>query len=356
MLVIGPMVPPIHGASIVTSAMVTYLKGRGHSVRVLNTSPAATGGPLGYHLSRLWACLRNVAGILTGESHATVYMVPSGGLGLVYDTIMVAACAMKGHRMVFQHHSFAYINQISPLMRFIVRVSGTGQRHITSCARMAQFFRRNYGADLSVSPISNLPFFAQELEAAIAGPRTGPIVLGYLANITKEKGVDRFLDVMAALRTRGSTATAVIAGPYTGPGIEAYLQSRLSQLPGVHYAGPLYGEAKKAFFRSLDMFVFLSRYVNETQPLVVYEAMAASVRVAVTDRGCLGDMIGEDDIVLDLDASDIEPVVNAVLEMERTRAAGEETDARNLRRQRLFRQAVADEVNALDAFFAKVDG
>src|SRR4029077_16115808 len=59
----------------------------------------------------------------------------------------------------------------------------------------------------------------------------------------------------------------------------------------VTYLGPVYDEAKTAFYRDLDILLFPTDYANEAEPLVIHEAMRSGVHVIACDRGAISEML-----------------------------------------------------------------
>ncbi|CAN0507481.1 unnamed protein product, partial [Phaeothamnion confervicola] len=115
--------------------------------------------------------------------------------------------------------------------------------------------------------------------------------IGFLSNISLQKGVDVFLDLCQHLEERGWDGVAYIAGPFQDNEIKEYVFARLRNLNSICYLGPVYNELKNAFFEKIDIFIFPSSYSNEAEPLVVIEALANSIPVISTARGCLMEMI-----------------------------------------------------------------
>ena len=155
---------------------------------------------------------------------------------------------------------------------------------------MAERLRERYNPGLRTEVISNFAFLGA-LEPHGTNSSRGLSAIGYLSNISFEKGIDRFLDVMAALRARGSRLTGRIAGPFADHSVKHYVEERVAEIGGIEYVGPVFGESKSRFLSSIDMLVFPTRYLHEAQPLVVYEAQAAGVVVSASDRGCIAQMI-----------------------------------------------------------------
>lgn len=116
---------------------------------------------------------------------------------------------------------------------------------------------------------------------------------GYLANLDPRKGVLRFLEAIAALRNAGIPVEARIAGPSTAAmtieTLRAEVETRgLGKIVSV--LGPLYGDRKVEFLRSLDLFIYLSR--RDYFPLVVIEAMSCGVVPVVYDNEGEAELVG----------------------------------------------------------------
>jgi glycosyltransferase involved in cell wall biosynthesis len=126
------------------------------------------------------------------------------------------------------------------------------------------------------------------------------------------KGIDRFLDLAAELASVPDLEVH-IAGPFADRETQALVERQVALLPNITYHGPLFGNDKQQFYELIDMFVFLSRYPNEAEPLVIYEAMAAGLPVAVTNRGCMCELLGRPmTIVVDSEARDVAPIVSQI--------------------------------------------
>jgi glycosyltransferase involved in cell wall biosynthesis len=65
----------------------------------------------------------------------------------------------------------------------------------------------------------------------------------------------------------------------------------LAASSNTQYLGPLYGDAKQRFYEQLDIFLFPTRYANEAEPLVVFEALRSGVHVIACDRGSIPEML-----------------------------------------------------------------
>lgn len=310
-LMIGPFPPPVHGAGLVTEATANLVAASGIRARRLSTSPGTLHRGLTYHIRRLRACLIALVAILTASRATKTYLVLSGGWGLAYDLILTVAARLRGFEIVFHHHSFAYLDRRSPLMATIIALAGHHQHHIVLCSAMARKLSERYANCGAVTVVSN----AIHLPAASPSPRAGPLrTIGFLANLTRDKGIDTFIDLAALLRARGLATKAVIAGPAAEAGITDLLQNAQERLGGIEWLGPVHGKARESFFAQIDLLVLPSRYANEAQPLVIIEAQDRAIPVAASQRGSIATMLLDDPgLRLDPLASNLSSLVETII-------------------------------------------
>jgi glycosyltransferase involved in cell wall biosynthesis len=322
-ILIGPMTPPVHGQSVITDRVVQTLASDSLPILVLSTSPRPGSRGLRYHLTRLKAYLRCFKALFENAPapRRLVYLSLSGGWGLFYELALVAIARLNRYDIIFHHHSFAYINRPSLILRAIVKLAGPTQMHIVLCSAMAQNLAGIYRPGLRTQVISNLVFLDLPARAIRRSPR--PLTtIGYLSNISFSKGIDRYLDLLADLRASGSQLAGRIAGPYADKGVQQYVERRIREIGGIDYVGAVYEHHKAPFFSSIDLLVFPTRYPHEAQPLVVCEAQAAGVPVAASDRGCIREILGAaGPLLLDHEASDFAQLVRQIMIWENDSAS-----------------------------------
>ncbi len=218
--------------------------------------------------------------------------------------------------MIFHHHTFSYIANPSPFLKAIVKIAGHRQVHIALCGTMARRLKELYGRRLNFHVVSNLAFM--DLPEPREPTPVRPLgAIGYLSNVSLAKGIDRYLDLVALLRAKGSRLKGLIAGPFEDGNVQNYVEQRLLQIGDVDYVGPVYSDRKTAFFSSIDLLIFPSR-LNEAQPLVIFEAQAAGIPTAASEVGCIADIIGPaPELLFDSDAPDLTELAEQILRWER---------------------------------------
>ena len=191
------------------------------------------------------------------------------------------------------HHSFAYLNRRSRLTALCMKTLGNAQ-HIALCPEMAKGISTTYGIpQQQLTVLSNAAFLPALETGAMDSTNaqsTTPIRIGFLSNITAEKGIFEVFSTLRQADNAGIAYEAEIAGPVDA-GIQQQFQSELATLPKARHVGPLYGADKQRFFQRIDLLLFPTRYQNEAEPVTLHEALQAGATVVAASRGCIGGML-----------------------------------------------------------------
>lgn len=277
--VVGPLPPPVNGFAVITEALAKVW-GASHQTVLLNTSPTRPR----------WARLCDFARFLKQgmkRKRSTLYLALSGGKRQWVDSLYLAFAAARGARLLIHHHSFAYLDRQTLSARFCMWLSRAGT-HIVLCDCMRTLLEERYGLrEGSAVALSNVAFVSPRDPVEVRP--AGPLRVGYLSNITREKGIIDYFELLQLAQVRGLNLAGRVAGP-VAPEIQVEF-GRLLESSGAHHMGPVHGQAKDAFLRSIDVLVFPTRYVNEAEPVVIWEALSCGVPVIAYGRGCIAEML-----------------------------------------------------------------
>jgi glycosyltransferase involved in cell wall biosynthesis len=289
----GPFPPPVHGLSTTNAEVHKNLVALGADVSVLNTSAPSLDRSLLQRLGRLPAIMRGLRQLATMpiSPRTAFYLSVSGGWGQIYDVLYLLLARMRKMRVFIRHCSFAYLEQPTWLARLLVASAGRRAVHVTQSKGMAERLQALYGAG-HVVPISNAVLYPKELGAGRY--RMAVTKLGFLSNLSAEKGVFEFLDLMAAAKEAGLPITGMLAGAYQDQDTRERVEERLRSLCHVDYLGAVYGAEKGRFFEAIDVLVFPTRYRNETEAKVNHEALSRGIPVIAYGRGCIPEIVSAD--------------------------------------------------------------
>jgi glycosyltransferase involved in cell wall biosynthesis len=291
---IGGFPPPVGGAAMVNAMVCDALVADGVDVTRIDVSGQrlSHSRTFAFHAHR---AVRNLLGLRRARAlasrDAAIYVVPDAGLGAWYTRAHMAGAARRYGAVMIHHHSCRYMEQHDRAIAAVATIAHDRATHVFLTDGMATAFRRQYG-DVRFRVATNAHFVAEEA-ARLPAPRPGgPIRLGHLSNLCADKGFFAVADAFDALRAAGVASTLTLAGPI----LETAVAKRIAGLieahgSAVHHVGPLAGEAKLAYYRDIDVFLFPTAFSQEGAPLVIYEALAAGCPVLATNRGAIAEVI-----------------------------------------------------------------
>ncbi|WP_439405837.1 glycosyltransferase family 4 protein [Bradyrhizobium sp. DASA03076] len=309
-MAIGQIPPPMDGLAYITSEYLKLLA-EDHDIKILNISPKVAKRGIAYHLSRTFTVLLASMHLVSNawRSNRTCYMPCQSDFGLVYTIYLLAVARLLRYPTYLHHHNFGYINERRRIMGLALHAGGPETVHIFLCERMQQRFGETYWRPKRSVVISNAAFVSPTTNR-LEPSSEGPLKIGLLSNLNREKGLYLFLDLLRAAREQGLNVLGTLAGPVREAQDKSALEAAQKELGDVlQYAGPLYADDKLRFYESIDVFVFPTIYANEAQPTVLYEALAAGNLVIAYERGCIASQIGNSGVSISQD----EPFVPAAL-------------------------------------------
>jgi glycosyltransferase involved in cell wall biosynthesis len=285
---VGPLPPPVNGFSSVCAMMLDLLRTK-MPVEVFDRAPTLDRR-VATAVHQLLKPLKYLGGCIA-RRNVVLYLALSGGRGQIIDLGYVFVSKLFRRQVFVHHHSFAYINSPSLLNRCVFSLIRR-DRHIVLSRKMGDALAGLYGLDLAgISVVSNAAFYeSTHDETPAKRGDESPLHIGFLSNITFEKGFVEFFAILKQLEQHGVKYRAHIAGPLS-PDAREIFDKLIGEASNVEYVGPVYGAEKERFYQQLDIFVFPTNYRNEAEPLVVYEAMRRGVYVIACDRGAIAEML-----------------------------------------------------------------
>lgn len=284
---IVPTPPPINGMTIVTDQMIEVVGDRAEVHAIQNRRPK----------SRIpWGMRRHLQFIfetckasLSSKGRDIAYFVPSADRGLLFNLLLAPLLRIAFRRVWLHHHVSRYIKQHDWRMSLFLGILGSKAHHITLSSEMSFNLKELYGASLIV-PISNAGFLRDLPPREKNGGQIQTI--GFIGNVSEEKGILRFIEVIETLNNLNIDIKALIAGPCDDPKVSQHVKAFIERSPNSRqYLGLVSGDAKAKFFRDTDVILFPSSYSNEAQPMVIFEALAYGIPVLATTAGYITEQL-----------------------------------------------------------------
>lgn len=287
-LFVGPLPPPVHGFSVMNQAVSCTLREAGLDVVSIDTAPGALLRTMSRQsISAIRKAAKWLSTAQIGQTSPLLYLGVSGGGRQIIDLLFVLVARVMRFPVVLHHHSFAYIRRPTALSRLLFLAASRNARHIVLCGCMQSGLRRSVHESSVIMVLSNLAFLQME---PYSNQRTHARDILFFSNISAEKGIEEFIDVIERARRLGSELRAHVAGPFADERSRKIVAKAV--LDGIiEYHGPVYAEVKTRLFQQCDILLFPTRYVNEAEPVVVLEALASGLVVIASDRGCIAEQI-----------------------------------------------------------------
>jgi glycosyltransferase involved in cell wall biosynthesis len=289
--------PPLHGQSVINSAVIDHLAHqKSAEIVVVDVGPRTYRSALSYHLNRVAGALRAIALEFRYARcpKRTFYTVVESGWGRCYNLALVAVARLLRFQIVLHHHTSAHTLNRSAGFELLVRIAGRDATHVVLGQEMARDLHAKYPSAGRSLVVHNAPFLPLPQNVSRVGSNLPKLTIGFLSNLTNEKGLDSVFDVLRAGRAAGLELDLKIAGPAANAKVTEQIKSaQLEFGPALKVLGPVGPSEKSGFFTSIDLFLFPSRYKFEAQPLVVLEAMSFGVPVVASRRGYTSEIVGE---------------------------------------------------------------
>jgi glycosyltransferase involved in cell wall biosynthesis len=290
-IVIGPFPSPVTGLSIVNQFIAQKMNDYKINVIKYDTSPGSINRNRSYYFKKFKVVFGATLFLIKyKESKNTkLYLSVSGRHGKLSELIYVVIARIKKIPIILHHHSFLYIYKIQISAKLLFWSSGNKTHHISLSDKMGTLLKNKYSLKNKFITISNIVFYDLP-QKPYKGSKMRIETLGFLSNISFEKGIDTFINLIESLHKLGIKISAKIVGPFEDGISKKYLIGKLKTNKRIKYSGPLYGKDKKQFYKEVDLFVLPTK--NEAEPLVIYESLMNSIPVLSTEVGCIPEQIG----------------------------------------------------------------
>lgn len=157
----------------------------------------------------------------------------------------------------------------------------------------------------------------------------------YLSNFIEAKGYKEVLELAKTAKNNDAAFEFHFAGKFFDTADEEFFHSYIAQnkLDNVKYHGIVSGKAKINMLQMCHMFILLTRYLNEGQPISILEAMGNGMSVITTNHAGIPDVVSNNTngFVSDKDNIDVDKVYEYMTMLYNDRALLIHTSQNNYR-------------------------
>lgn len=313
---IGPFPPPVHGMAKNLLAVSEEIA-KSTKVYNISTSPGTIVKGFSYHIVKFYRVVFAIFLLLKRvlfDKVTTLYLPPDAGLGVYYSLVFVALSRVFKLRIFLHHRSFAYINEYRGGMKWLTWIAGKNATHIFLCQEMSSKFNAIYPFGYKSRVVSNA-YHVKPIDEENIKLSTDVLIMGHLSNISIEKGLLEVISTFEKLRQK-KKVKLIIAGPTENEESKLHLDEALEKFKDeIEYWGYADIKMKEKFYSSIDIFLFPTKYKNEAQPNVIFEANAFAVPVIALERGCIcSDVLSDNGCVVSLNKNFSDAAVEQIMD------------------------------------------
>ena len=230
------------------------------------------------------------------RSIGAAYIQENAGLGKLYDLCFLTFFLMHHKKCFYHNHTYKKINNYDILTKIIQTLSRFGIKNIFQSKVETNRFISLYG-HLDYIIISNSVFLEKNKINLKPNIKNKKINFGFLSNLNRAKGLDKYINIARKALNDKKNWDFFLAGPIT-ESKDFYLE-QIKSLKNIKYNGPINKIIKKnIFYQNIDFFVFLSTYKNESEALVMLEAISNGCIPIVFDQGTVAELVPEKKLII----------------------------------------------------------
>lgn len=303
-LIVGPLPPPYHGVAVMIKWLVEGLSKRnGFSFIHLNTQdPQKNEGFGKFNPRNSWFALKSILLLikfLLREEIEVVYIPISQNFwGFARDSLFVLISGFLFRRKVVVHLHGGYFKMFftksswlrKKYIKFVFKYVDRGIVLGYCLKHLLEDVLPYDKIDVVYNGVDAEPFDKIESNKE----RNGKFRILFAGLLEESKGYFDLIKVVPILKGHYPDIEVFLAGRWQANGFKDKVQSYVQENnieTQVKFLGVVTGEEKIKLFTSSDVFVLPTYFYLEGQPVVILEAMAASLPVIATDRGSIKEMI-----------------------------------------------------------------
>lgn len=299
--VLGPTPPPYHGVATFTRDLLAARSGDFELIHI-DTSDRRDAGNLGRwdprNIELGFANLGELALRALRQRPEIVYIpISQNAPAFLRDALFALQASVLGARVVIHLHGGYFrtlYNEAGPAFR---SVAARVLRAAAAVIVLGDNLRGIFDGLVPSERIHTVENGVPDPDAWLLRRARDTFTIGFMSTLTLEKGLLELLCAGKNLTQRFPKLEIRIAGGFSDDATEAGVRAQMEQL-GINaetvrhtFLGSVTGDAKAAFFASLDLFCLPTRYRYEGQPLVILEALAAGVPVVSTEHAAIPNTI-----------------------------------------------------------------
>jgi glycosyltransferase involved in cell wall biosynthesis len=299
-LLILPLPPPLHGASIVgKSILESNLINKNFTCQYINFNLSSHIYDIGkfskFKFLKIFLTIFQILKKLFFLRPNLVYItLTASGIGFYKDSFFALIIKCFGFNIVYHFHNKGFIDQENKIIdKILYNLLFNGSKVILLSNRLYPDFRKYLSLDqVFFCPNGIDDTLLNNLNSKNC-KNNSKIKILFLSNFIISKGIFILLEACAILKNKCIPFECIFVGGIGDINEEQFFEkvNDLNLNNQIIYLGKKYYNEKIIIYNNADIFAFPSYYHNECFPLVLLEAMNFGLPIVTTDEGAIRDIV-----------------------------------------------------------------
>lgn len=300
-LLVGPILPPVHGQSLAFTRIAESVEESGKIVVNTNLEDKSK-------LGKIFGTIKTLLSLsikaLFIKYDVVYFTCTRSMLGSIKDIVLIYLVSLKGVKIVNHLHGSDFYEFLHNSPKWYQRILFKSYEKVDISVVLLDSMKLQFRdfENMRVEVVPN--FYDKELDGKLVEKDESKINIVYLSNIMSSKGIFELIDAFEKLSQKYDDISLSIAGGFIGDeyistaGVEKKFYDKIGKNKKIIYLGKTYGEDKVKLLQSSDIFVLPSYYKSEAFPISIIEAMACENAIVTANYKYLPEVVSEQNGVI----------------------------------------------------------
>jgi glycosyltransferase involved in cell wall biosynthesis len=313
-LLVGPLLPPIHGQSL---AFTRFVESFHDEKKIVIDTNLECKSKIG----RILATAKNLALIFVKSiftEYDVLYFTCSRSfLGSIKDILLINLVSLRGIKIINHLHGSDFYEFLNNSSKWYKKILFNSYNKVDVSIVLLDSMKEQFSdfKNMKVDVVAN--FYDKGLNEKVADKEIEKINLVYLSNIMASKGIFKLIDAFEELSKTHENIHLNIAGEYiadeymTIDKVRKKFEQTIATNSRINYIGKVFERQKAVLLQKSDIFVLPSYYKSEAFPISIIEAMVCENAIVTTNYKYLPEVVGKKNGVL-VNPKSVESLIEGV--------------------------------------------
>lgn len=313
-LLVGPILPPVHGQSL---AFTRFVESVENERKIVINTNLENKTKLRKVLDTFVTLFAIAFKALFSRYDVVYFTCSRSFFGSIKDVVLINLVSLKGIRIVNHLHGSDFYEFLHSSPKWYQKIFFKSYEKVDTSIVLLDSMKLQF-RDFKSMKVEVVPnFYDKELDEKLVEKNESKTSLVYLSNIMSSKGVFELIDAFKILSYKYDDISLHIAGGFIGDeyistaDVEKKFYEKIRTNEKITYLGKIYGKDKVKLLQSSDVFVLPSYYKSEAFPISIIEAMACENAIVTTNYKYLPEVVSSENGIL-VEPKSVENLVEGI--------------------------------------------